>query len=103
MRNTDPQYLLIKNKIEDEVSNYNWLLAALLDLDHEPQLEDMLDLLKEELEKSTYRIFKLTTLIYDKDEVSKIISITQDSIPENKILVIELVDILFDEEFKDLS
>mgnify|MGYP007045433120 CR=1 FL=1 len=44
--------------------------------------------LKEELEKSTYRIFKLTTLIYDKEEVSKIISITQDSIPENKILVI---------------
>ncbi len=101
VRNTDPQYLLIKNKIEDEVSNYNWLLAALLDLDHEPQLEDMLDLLKGELEKSTYRIFKLTTLIYDKDEVSKIISITQDSIPENKILVIELVDILFDEEFKE--
>ena len=101
VRNTDPQYLLIKNKIEDEVSNYNWLLAALLDLDYEPQLEDMVDLLKEKLEKSTYRIFKLTTLIYDKNEVSKIRDITQDGILENKILAIELVDILFDEEFKE--
>lgn len=101
VRNTDPEYFLIKNKIEDEVSNYNWLLAALLDLDYEPQLEDMVNLLKEELEKSTYRIFKLTTLIYDKDEVSKIINITQDSTAENKILAIELVDILFDEEFKE--
>lgn len=100
VKSTELEYLLIKNKIEDEVSNYNWIITALLDLNNESQCKELIDLLELELDISTYRIFKLTALIYDDAEISKIINIIQDDTSEN-ILAIELVDILFDEEFKE--
>lgn len=94
-------YLVIKNKIEDEVLNYNRLLASILDLSDDPKWEELVGFMELELKDSTHRIFKLTTLIYNADEISKIINIILDEFSEKKILAIEMVDILFEEELKE--
>tara|TARA_B110000967_G_scaffold205380_1_gene249813 strand:- start:18041 stop:20998 length:2958 start_codon:yes stop_codon:yes gene_type:complete len=100
-KNSESDYLVIKNKIEDEVQNYNRLLASILDLSDDPKWEELVGFMELELKNSTHRIFKLTTLIYDADEISKIINIILDDFSEKKILAIEMVDILFEEELKE--
>mgnify|MGYP000890024118 CR=1 FL=1 len=100
-KNSETDYLVIKNKIEDEVQNYNTLLASILDLSDDPKWEELVGFMELELKDSTHRIFKLTTLLYDADEISKIINIILDEFSEKKILAIEMVDILFEEEFKE--
>ena len=100
-KNSETDYLVIKNKIEDEVQNYNRLLASILDLSGDAKWEDLVGFMELELKNSTHRIFKLTTLIYDADEISKIINIILDDFSEKKILAIEMADILFDEELKE--
>ena len=100
-KNSEADYLVIKNKIEDEVQNYNTILASILDLSDDPKWLELVDFMELELKISTHRIFKLTTLIYDADEISKIMNIILDDFSEKKILAIEMVDILFEEELKE--
>lgn len=100
-KNSETDYLVIKNKIEGEVQNYNTLLASILDLSDDPKWEELVGFMELELKDSTHRIFKLTTLLYDADEISKIINIILDEFSEKKILAIEMVDLLFEEEFKE--
>ena len=99
--NSETNYLTIKNKIEDEVQNHTRLIASILDLSDDTKWIELVNLMELELKNSTLRIFKLTALIYDADEISKIINIILDEFSEKKILAIEMVDILFDEEFKE--
>lgn len=98
---SETDYLNIKNKIEDEIQYYNRLLASILDLSDSPKWAELVDFMEKELKTSTHRIFKLTALIYDSDEISKIINIILDDFSEKKILAIEMVDILFEEELKE--
>lgn len=101
IRGTSQNQLLIKNKIQDEVSRYNWIIAALLDLSNDDQYEALNTLLELELDDAILRIFKLTSLLYNEDEISKIINIIQDKNSDQNVLAIELVDILFEEELKE--
>jgi hypothetical protein len=101
IKGTSQNKLLIKNKIQEEVSRYSWIIACLLDLNTENLYTELTNLLELELDDAILRIFKLTSLLYNEDEISKIINIIQDKNSDQNVLAIELVDIIFEEELKE--
>lgn len=94
-------YILIKNKIEDEVNHYNWLLCAIIDLRDEPALKTLVILLEQELKKLELTIFQLSFILLHKNEILKILNIIKNDIHDKKILAIEMVDLIFDEGIKE--
>ena len=101
IKSTSENNGLIINKIQDEVSRYNWIITSLLDLTEDSLYSELCTLLELELDYAVLRIFKLTSLIYNEDEISKIINIIQDKNSDQNILAIELVDILIEVELKE--
>lgn len=98
--NKEKKYL-IKNKIIDEVSKYTWTLASLIDIGNTESCLELSNLLNSELKSLVYRIFNLTSLIYDKNEIEKIINIIREKKSNRIILAVELVDLIIDEDLKE--
>lgn len=93
--------LKIKNKIREEASNYTWLIFSIIDLSVKESYIELLEYLRLELDKSIKRIFKLASLIYKKEDVFKILNIILQKNSEKKVLALEMVDLTFEEEFKE--
>ena len=98
---SESNYISIKNKIEEEVNHYNWLLCSIIDLRNEPTLKALVTLLEEELKKLELTIFQLSFILFNKNEILKIVNIIKNDIHDKKILAIELVDLIFDEGVKE--
>lgn len=92
----------IKQTIETEIGFSIWIMAALLDLGRQKNMDDLHVALKYELKISHKRIFILLGLIYDSNTISHIENNLSEINIESKGYALEIFDMLVSEEEKKL-
>ncbi|GGE41096.1 MFS transporter [Psychroflexus planctonicus] len=99
---TQNEYLKLKDRLDYSVQYYTWILASIVDLNTNPaDFNSIIKSLTDELHNEKQNLFNLVKPIYGKDEINKILYFLDNNTEDNKILAVEMIDMVFNNELKE--
>jgi CRP-like cAMP-binding protein/ATP/ADP translocase len=101
-RAQDGEILRVHKKIQEEIEDATWTLAALVGIGEEVSVFLLKRVLTYELEQNQKRILLLLSFIYDSQSILRARdNLLQDS-PEKKAYALEIIDLLVSQELKPM-
>lgn len=95
--------IFVKQAIVAATRHCAWLIATRLDLQKSDTYNQaILAAIDDEWESAKLEVFYLLSFIYDKDAINQIINNLNSSLNERVVLAIEMLDILLDEDIKEI-
>ncbi|MCF8369982.1 MAG: hypothetical protein K9H64_00065 [Bacteroidales bacterium] len=93
---------LIKETIDEEVAITVWIMAALLDIRKENDMQILKEALEYELVQKKQNVFLLLSMIYDSKTIRYIQEIFQTGTHESKVYATEILDLTVSPEIKEI-
>ena len=91
----------IKQAIDEEIEIIVWIMAALIDLNDDPQTINLQIALEHELYEKKQHIFLLLSMIYDAKTINHILQNIQDGSKESRVYAIEIFDLIVSPDIKE--